>query len=163
MTVMDDGSIRSNVFMTVTMMITNTSTGAAKPPDRLNGLVYDGKGSSAWASGDPPWTGAVFNIVGALQKPDVGDKFYPLQQYTFKTNSFGAANDSDPKHRFTTRVEVSDPYVSNLNYGWSIYRNVYPVWYRWVIKPRPDEFRVSPVPLVPNWTPASSSPVVIDP
>ena len=127
----------------------------------MNSLVYDGQGSSAWASGDPPWTGAVFNIVGALQKPGVGDKFYPLQQYTFKPGSFGAAD--DPQHPFQTRVEVSDPYVSNLNYGWSIYRNVYPVWYRWVIKPRPDDLRISTVPLVPNWTPASSSPVMADP
>ena len=153
---MSDGSVRTNVYMTVTMMITNTSPLAAAPrawpPDRLNGLVYDGQGSSAWTGGDPPWTGAVFNIVGALQKPGYGNKFLPLQQYTFKLDSFGAAD--DPQHAFQTRVKVMDPYASNsmgYNYDWGQYRNIYPIWYRWVIKPRPDDLRLSTVPLTPNW------------
>ena len=153
-TLLPSGSIRTNVFMTVTMMITNTSPLVAQekkawPPDRLNGPVYDGQGSSAW-NGDPSWTGAVFSIVGALQKPGKGDQFRPLQQYTFKPGSFGAAD--DPQHAFQTRVKVEDPYTSNLEYGWFEYRDVYPVWYRWVIKPRPQDLRLSAVPLEPRWT-----------
>ena len=158
-TVTADGSIRSNVFMTVTMMITNTSPLVAQEkkvrvPDRLNGPVYDGKGSSTWKNGDPSWTGAVFSIVGALQKPGVGDKFYPLQQYIFQPGSFGAAD--DPQHPFQTRVKVEDPYTSIIDYGWFEYRD-YPVWFRWVIKPRPQDRRLSTVPLTPNWKPVNAT------
>ena len=150
---MADGTIQSNVFMTVTMMITNTFTHVAAPPDRLNGLVYDGKGSSEWSG--QSWTSAVFIVTGALQKPDVSNNYLPLQQYTFKPDSFGAADDS--QHPFQTRVLVTDPYAYNTigdYYGWSGYRN-YPVWFRWVIRPRPEELRSSPVPLTPNWTPGT--------
>ena len=145
-------------------MITNTSPLAVSPrawsPDRLNGPVYDGQGSSAWKNGDPPWTGAVFNIVGALQKPGKGDQFRPLQQYTFKPGSFGAAD--DPQHAFQTRVRVEDPYTSNRNYGWDEYRE-FPVWFRWVIKPGPQNYLLSTVPLTPNWTPANGGGVIVDP
>ena len=159
-----DGSVESNVFMTVTMMITNTSPLAAGPrawpPDRLNGHVYDGQGSAAWSGGQPAWTSAVFNIVGALQKPGIGDQFRVLQQYTFKPGSFGAAD--DPQHPFQTRVEVTDPFAPNsmgAYYQWSSYRDIHPVWYRWVIKPNPEEYRLSIVPLAPNW----GMPSVTDP
>jgi hypothetical protein len=157
----DDGTIFSNILMTVTMMITNTSPQATRkawPPDRLNGPVYDGDGSSAWnGKGQPAWTGAVFSIVGALQKDDVKNAYYPLQQYTFKSDSFGAAD--DPQHAFQTRVKVMDPYSPGsmgYSYDWCRYRNVYDIWYRWVIKPRPDDQRVSTVPLEPNWTPPTT-------
>ena len=161
-----NGSIQSNVFMTVTMMITNTyphlppDSPRAWPPDRLNGHVYDGQGSAAWSGGQPTWTSAVFNIVGALQKPGIGDQFRVLQQYTFKPGSFGAAD--DPQHAFQTRVMVTDPFAPNSMgsyYQWSSYRNVYPVWYRWVIKPNPEEYRLSTGPLTPNW----GMPSVTDP
>ena len=158
------GAIWSNTYMTVTMMITNTSPLAAGPrawpPDRLNGHVYDGQGSAAWASGQPAWTSAVFNIVGALQKPGIGDQFHVLQQYIFVPGSFGGAD--DPQHPFQTRVKVQDPFKPNSPgsyYDWDEYQNVYPVWYRWVIKPQPDDFRLSTVPLRPNWV----LPVVVDP
>ena len=82
----------------------------------------------------------------------------------FAPGSFGGAD--DPQHPFQTRVKVEDPFKPNspgAYYHWNEYQNVYPVWYRWVIKPKPDDNRLSTVPLKPNWTPASSSPVVVDP
>ena len=165
--VMKDGTLLTNVYMTVTMMITNTSPLAAAPrawpPDRLNGHVYDGQGSSALTSAQN-WTSAVFIVTGALQKPDVAGEFRPLQQYTLKPGSFGAAD--DPQHAFQTRIEVTDPFSPNsmgYEYGWMPYRNVYNVWYRWVIKPNPQDYRFSAVPLVPNWTPVNGGGVVIDP
>ncbi len=153
-TVRPDGTIRSNVYMTVTMMITNKATSVAWPPDRLNGHVYDGRGSSDLTSGEQAaWTSAVFSIVGALQKSDVSDRYLPLQQYTFKPGSFGAAD--DPQHSFQTRVEVVDPHSPNSMgnyYGWGMYPDT-SVWFRWVIKPHPEESRISTVPLTPNWNP----------
>ena len=160
-TIRPDGTIKSNVYMTVTMMITNTSPYAqaplAWPPDRLNGHVYDGRGSSDLTSEEQSsWTSAVFSIVGALQKPDVSDRYLTLQQYTFKPGSFGAAD--DPQHPFQTRVEIEDPHSPNSMgdfYRWGMFPNI-PVWYRWVIWPRPEEYRISTVPLTPNWTPANT-------
>jgi len=165
-TPLPDGSLQSNVFMTVTMMITNTSphlpsdAPRAWPPDRLNGHVYDGQGSAAWSGGPPAWTSAVFNIVGALQMPGIGNQFRVLQQYTFKPGSFGGAD--DPQHPFQTRIKVEDPFGPNsmgAYYQWSSHRDVYPVWYRWVIKPKPDDARLSTGPLTPNW----GTPSVTDP
>ncbi len=158
-TVRPDGTIRSNVYMTVTMMITNKATDVAWPPDRLNGHVYDGRGSSDLTSEEQSaWTSAVFSIVGALQKSDVSDRYLPLQQYTFKPGSFGAAD--DPLHPFQTRVEVVDPHSPNSMgnyYGWGMFPDT-PVWFRWVIKPHPEESRISTVPLTPNWSPSSGTP-----
>ena len=45
-------------------------------------------------------------------------------------------------------------------YRWTDYRNVYNVFYRWIIKSPPDG-RVSTVPLVPTW--ADDAPHVTDP
>jgi len=152
-TVRPDGSIISNIYMTVTMMITNRSPLASRrvwPPDRFNGHVYSGAGSSGWKGG-PAWTSVVFNVTGALQKEDVSATYLPLQQYVFTSDSFGAA---DGPHPFQTRVEVVDPFAPNTMgdyYGWSKYRNIYSVFYRWVIKSNSDG-RVSPVPLVPKWS-----------
>ena len=154
--VLPNGTIQSNVYVTVTMMITNTVTGAAEPPQIMNGVDYkDGVGSLDY-TGNPTWTSVVFSVTGALQKPDVADKYYPLQQYVFKPDSFG--DPSDPNRRFQTRIEVVDPYALNSMgsfYGWSNYRNVWPIWFRWSIKDNPDGRR-SIVPLKPNWTPPTS-------
>ena len=154
--VLPNGTIQSNVYVTVTMMITNTVTGAAEPPQIMNGVDYkDGVGSLDY-TGNPTWTSVVFSVTGALQKPDVADKYYPLQQYVFKPDSFG--DPSDPNRRFQTRIEVVDPYALNSMgsfYGWSNYRNVWPIWFRWSIKDNPDGRR-SIVPLKPNWTPSTS-------
>ena len=152
--VMNDGTILTNVYMTVTMMITNTSPLAraprAWPPDRLNGHVYDGQGSSTLTSAQN-WTSAVFIVTGALQKPDVAGEYRALEQYTFKPGSFGAA---DSEHPFQTRIDVNDPFSPNsmgYYYRWLQYRNVYNVLYRWIIKPHPEVYLISPVPLVPVW------------
>ena len=152
--VRSDGTILSNIFLTVTMMITNTSPLAAQPrawpPDRLNGHEYVDGGSSAWDDQTTAWTSVVFSVMGALQKPGYTSSFLPLQQYAFKPNSFGAAD--DPQHAFQTRIEVMDPYTEGTmgnNYDWPRYRGVYPIFYRWVIKGSPD---MSPVPLDSKWT-----------
>ena len=165
-TVLADGTVMSNIYLTATMMITNTSplfTGEERawPPDCLNGHEYTGFGSSEWA-GDPPWTSVVFSVNGALQKPGATPEYLPLQQYTFTPDSFG--RDGDPEYRFQTRVEVRDPYsrgTMGYFYGWTDFRNLYPVWYRWKIIGKPDDRR-SPTPLKANWTPVTS-PVVTDP
>jgi len=149
-----NGTPMSNVYMTVTMMITNTVTAQAWPPDRLNGLDYTGVGSSEW-DGTPTWTSTVFIVTGALQMPGYTSTFLPLDQYVFNPGSFG--DPGDPERRFQTRIEVVDPFSPNSMgnyYRWTGYRNVYPVFYRWVIKSPPDG-RVSTIPLRPNWTPSS--------
>ena len=150
---LDDGTPITNVYETVTMMITNTLTGAAWPPDRLNGHEYTATGSANW-DGNPAWTSVVFVVTGALQKPDVSNKYLPLQQYTFKPGSFGAP---DGPHPFQTRVMIVDPYSPNTMgdyYGWGQFRGVYNVLNRWIILPRSDG-RISTVPLEPNWTPVT--------
>ncbi len=142
----DGKMVTNNVYITATMMITNTATGDAWAPDRLNGVEYTGLGSSTFA-GTYAWTSVVFSVTGALQKPGYGEKFLPLQQYVFTPDSFGVGGDP-----FLTRIKVMDPYLTNTMgyyYGWSVYRDVYPVWYRWSIEDNPDG-RVSIVPLVPN-------------
>ncbi len=151
-----NGTFLSNIFVTVTMMITNTVTGEANPPDRLNGVVYDGEGSMNY-TGQPAWTSVVFSITGALQKPDVSGNYLPLQQYAFRPDSFGA-KDSD--HPFQTRIDVRDPFASNslgYYYGWPKYRFIYSVFNKFTIEDNPDR-RLSISPLVPNWNPTPSSP-----
>ena len=152
-TTLPNGTIQSNVYVTVTMMITNTVTGVAEPPKLMNGVAYnDGEGSQNY-SGNPAWTSVVFSVTGALQKPDVANKYLPLQQYVFTPDSFG--DPSNPNRRFQTRIEVVDPFARNSMgsyYGWSKYRDVYSIWYRWSIKDNPDG-RGSIAPLKPNWTP----------
>ena len=152
--VLPDGTVLSNRFVTVTMMITNTVTHAAAPPDRLNGVEYDYEGEgSKYYDGKQAWTSVVFSITGALMKPDVSNKYLPLQQYVFTKDSFGAVGSDHP---FQTRVMVRDPFASNSMgsyYGWSIYRFVYPdVFNKYTIEDNPDG-RMSIVPLVPNWEP----------
>ena len=153
---LSNGTFLSNIFVTVTMMITNTVTGEANPPDRLNGVVYDGEGSMNY-TGQPAWTSVVFSITGALQKPDVSGNKLPLQQYVFRPDSFGA-KDSD--HPFQTRIDVRDPFASNslgYYYGWPMYRFIYQVFHKFTIEDNPDG-RLSISPLVPNWEPTPSSP-----
>ena len=137
----------------------NTATAEAWAPYCLNGHEYTGIGSSDW-NGNPSWTSVVFAVTGALQRPGFTDNFLPLQQYTFTPNSFGAA---EGEHPFQTRIEVTDPYSPNSMgnyYRWTDYRNVYNVFYRWIIKSPPDG-RVSTIPLVPTW--ADDAPHVTDP
>ena len=163
-TILSDGSIVSNIYLTATMMITNTSPlfngdERAWPPDRLNGHEYTGTGSSEW-NGNPPWTSVVFSVNGALQKPGAIPEYLPLQQYTFAPDSFG--KEGSPTYRFQTRVEVKDPYsrgTMGYVYGWDGYRNVYPVWYRWKIIGKPDA-RMPSVSLKPKWD--TNLPVVDD-
>ena len=146
-----DGKVISNyVYMTVTMMMTNTATGAVWSPDRFNGLDYDGKGSMEYTGRmNQSWTSVVFNVEGALNKADVIDKYQTLRQFVFTADSFGAA-DSD--HPFQTRVKIGDPYISayGISYDWSDYR-ANGIFYRWTINSKPDG-RVSIPPLVPNWS-----------
>ena len=143
----------TNIFTTVTMMITNTVTGAANPPDRLNGLVYDGEGSLNY-TGRQAWTSVVFSITAALQKPDVRTRFLPLQQYVFTPDSFGAKGSAHP---FLTRIDVLDPFSSTsmgYYYDWPQYRFIYPqLQWKFTIEDNPDG-RGSIVPLKANWTPA---------
>ena len=157
-TTLPNGTIQSNVYVTVTMMITNTVTAAAEPPKLMNGVAYnDGEGSQNY-TGHPAWTSVVFSVTGALQKPDVKNKYFPLQQFVFTPESFG--DPSDPNRRFQTRIEVMDPFAPNSMgsyYGWSRYRDVYSIWYRWSIKDDPDG-RGSITPLKPDWTPPTPSP-----
>ena len=172
-TIKPDGSIESNVYLTVTMMITNTSPNFAEspdfagdrawPPDRFNGHNYTSVGSTEW-TGSPSWTSVVFIVTGALQRPGYESSFLPLQQYVFNPNSFG--DPGDPTRKFQTRIEVIDPYSPNSMgnyYRWTDYRNVYNVFYRWIIKSPPDG-RVSTIPLTPKWGEADDdAPHVSDP
>ena len=93
----------------------------------------------------------MFAVTGALQRPGYESSFLPLQQYVFTPNSFGTPEDSE--HPFQTRIEVMDPFSPNSMgnyYHWTDHRNVYNVFYRWIIKSPPDG-RVSTIPLTPKW------------
>ena len=157
----------TNIFTTVTMMITNTvyrtapkfdkEQYAPRPPDHLNGLVYDGEGSKYY-DGRQAWTSVVFSITGALQKPDVSNKYLPLQQYVFTPDSFGARGSAHP---FLTRIDVLDPFSSTsmgYYYDWPQYRFDYPMLlWKFTIEDNPDG-RVSIVPLKANWAAPNSTP-----
>ena len=157
----------TNIFTTVTMMITNTvyrtapefdkEQYAPRPPDHLNGLVYDGEGSKYY-DGRQAWTSVVFSITGALQKPDVRNRYLPLQQYVFTPDSFGARGSAHP---FLTRIDVLDPFSSTsmgYYYDWPQYRFDYPMLlWKFTIEDNPDG-RVSIVPLKANWAAPNSTP-----
>ena len=156
----------TNIFTTVTMMITNTvyrtapkfdkEQYAPRPPDHLNGLVYDGEGSKYY-DGRQAWTSVVFSITAALQKPDVRNRYLPLQQYVFTPDSFGARGSAHP---FLTRIDVLDPFCSTsmgYYYDWPQYRFDYPLLWQFTIEDNPDG-RVSIVPLKANWAEPNSTP-----
>ncbi len=117
----------TNLLLKVTMMITNRNNGAAVRPGQLNGLEYDGIGSSTYDPVfSPNWTSTTFKIVGALQKPGVKDRFLPLRWFVFGPNSFDS--------NFQAVIEVSDPFLPSSPgsyYGWGPYRDLFPIFYKW--------------------------------
>lgn len=121
----DSGFPQTNIIVTVTMMITNTETGVAYAPRKLQGLE-PGSSSAAYGGGMNNWTSCTFKVTGALQKPGVKDNFYPLRWFVFGPDSFDS--------NFQARIEITDPFVDwsvGSNYGWPFYKNLYPIFYRW--------------------------------
>ncbi len=124
----------TNVCVQVTMMITNTVTGEAFAPDRIQGIepntdsrAYDGKTGN--------WPGATFQICGALQRtdrPDIQRAFYPLRWFVFGPDSF---------RNFKAEIEINDPHSESSPghfHGWSHsdFAEV-PIFYMWKLNADP--------------------------
>jgi len=127
------GEPATNVLVTVTMMITNKTKDASLPyygtkgahaPDHLQGLAA-GSSSYNYATDPNNWTSCTFKVTGAVQKPGYTDVYLPLRWFVFGPGSFGAD--------FKATIEIPDPFLpwnAGLNYGWPVYRGVYPIFYR---------------------------------
>ena len=134
-----EGSVATNIRVTVTMMITNTVTHEVHAPDRLQGLVpgstsNDGEGNVYDPGTCANWTSATFKVTGSLQYGSVTNKWVPLRWFVFGPNSF------DSNYRAT--IEVRDPFQRDspaASEGWGAHKGC-PVFWRWAINGalRPD-------------------------
>ncbi len=119
----------SNIIVQVFMQITNRITGEAYAPNCMQGLEPGSNSSNynPYADSSVNWTSATFKVTAALQKPGVGNTFLPVRWFVFGPDSFD--------ENFTAKIEIADPYSkSSPTYsqgGWNIYRNQYPIFYRW--------------------------------
>ena len=115
----------TNIVVTVTMMITNTATGFVRAPTYLQGLE-PGSSSANYATDPVNWTSCTFKVTGALQKPGYAETFLPLRWFVFGPDSFD--------ENFQSKIEITDPFLPypiGMNYGWTPFRNVYPIFYGW--------------------------------
>ena len=129
------GEDYTNVVVTVTMMITNQTKDVSKPyygvagahaPMRLQGLEPGSTSEDYRSSGSNNWISCTFKITGALQKPGYTDKFYPLRWFVFGPDSFD--------ENFQAKIEIQDPFLPysvGRNYGWPVYRNQFPIFFKW--------------------------------
>ena len=116
----------TNVVVTLTLMISNTVTRAARAPTYLQGLEPGSSSIDYAGTGDHNWTSCTFKVTGALQKPGVEDKYLPLRWFVFGPDSFD--------ENFQTKIEIMDPFLQQStggNYGWPAFRETYNIWYRW--------------------------------
>lgn len=104
----------TNRLTTVWMMITNTVTGEAYAPYRLQGL---GGEQSDNFSGS--WTSANFKVTMALLNGKVDNIFRPMRYFVFGPDSFRKAD--DPVSPFAARIEITDPFSQQspaVDWGW---------------------------------------------
>ena len=120
------GGLSTNIRVAVTMMITNTVTGEAYPPNMLRGLE---PGSTSYdydeTSQAGGWTSVTFKVTGALQIDGYRDIYRPLRWFTFGPDSF--------TNGFTRVIDVKDPFSkSSPGYSYEWYKHPgSQVLYRW--------------------------------
>lgn len=118
----------TNVLTSVWLMLTNTVSGEAHPPYRLQGL---GNEQSDTFSG--VWTSVTFKVEMQLCIGDLKGVFRPMRYFVFDSGSFRPATDATAP--FASRIEVTDPYSRQSpawEWGWWKYsgESTKP-WTRW--------------------------------
>ena len=118
----------TNVLTTVWLMLTNTVSGEAHPPTRLQGL---GNERSDTFSG--VWTSVTFKVEMQLCIGELKGVFRPMRYFVFDSGSFRPATDATAP--FASRIEVTDPFSRQSpawEWGWWKYsgESTKP-WTRW--------------------------------
>lgn len=121
-----NGRVSTNVFVSVTMMISNRVTGAANPPQMLRGLE-PGSTSADYDEHVSSWTSVTFKVQGALQNGVVDREWRPLRWFTLCPESFG---DKDSDTPFCRRIELPAP--ADAGYDWGAFPDAN-VFYRFSI------------------------------
>lgn len=111
----EDGRVATNVFVSVTMMISNRVTNVAYPPQMLRGLE-PGETSTDYDEHVTSWTSVTFKVQGALQNGLVNSEWRPLRWFTLCPESFGAADSDTP---FCRRIELPAP--ADAGYDWGAF------------------------------------------
>ena len=124
-----DGVMITNVFVTVTMMISNRVSNVAYPPYMLRGLE-PGSTSSNYNEQVSSWTSATFKVEGALQNGIVNNIWRPIRWFTLCPESFGAPDSANP---FMRTIELPAP--ADTGYDWESFPNATP-FYRFTIDER---------------------------
>ncbi len=121
-----DGVKVTNVFVSVSMMISNRVTNVAYPPQMLRGLE-PGSSSAAYSELTSSWTSATFKVEGALQNGIVNGVWQPIRWFTLCPESFGAPGTADA---FSRTIELPAP--ADTGYDWGAYPGAAP-FYRFSI------------------------------
>lgn len=124
-----DGVTVTNVFVTVSMMISNRVTNVAYPPYTLRGLE-PGSVSSNYNEHVSSWTSATFKVEGALQNGIVNDVWRPIRWFTLCPESFGAPG---TPNEFSRKIELPAP--ADTGYDWESFPDATP-FYRFSIDER---------------------------
>ena len=112
--------IHTNRFGTMWMMLTNTVTGVAHQPWRLQGLANE-RSDDVNTYQQSGWTSVTFKVTGKLLKSiETGDIITrPLRYLVFNPQSFREAD--DPVAPFSAKVEIVDPFSKQSpasDWGW---------------------------------------------
>jgi hypothetical protein len=119
----------TNVFVTVTMMISNRVNSAEcppHPPQMLRGLE-PGSTSYDYDERVSSWTSATFKVQGMLPNGLVDNIWRPIRLFTLGPDSFGAPGTAN---EFSRRIELPAP--ADSGYDWAAFPDVKP-WYRFSI------------------------------
>lgn len=118
----------TNQVVDMMMYISNSVTGVAHAPQRLQGL--DNAQSDSWSGA---WTSETFKVRAKL-KLDWDTEFLPFRFFIFNAGSFTGASGGEsvnvpgmgPIAPYSARIEVFDPHSPEsigVNYGWENYPN----------------------------------------
>ena len=123
--------IHTNRFGTMWLELTNTVSGVAHSPWRLQGLNNERSDDISTYSGG--WSSVTFKVCGRLQNGLVDNVRRPLRYLVFDRNSFRPQD--DPKAPFSAWVEVVDPFSMQSpasDWGWAPWGDK-PVFMSWGI------------------------------
>ena len=118
----------TNQVVDMMMYISNSVTGVAHAPQRLQGL--DNAQSDSWSGA---WTSETFKVRAKL-KLDWDTEFLPFRFFIFNAGSFTGASGGEsvnvpgmgPIAPYSARIEIFDPHATEsigVNYGWENYPN----------------------------------------
>ena len=157
----DYGNSQTNLKMGVFMMISNVTDDVSSPhygeawsPYILRGVA---PGETSWQypfAGGLNWTSETFKVTGllvnGLTRESDPENWVPLRWFVFKPDSFYQPSDEPAHLRFTSDIELMDPYSKqSMGYGAGWYDwvqnhgGVRPqVFFSWAIDPRSRPVRV---------------------